>query len=87
MNAMLNRELFEKLQAKVSEVLAQSPVQDLERNLKSLLAGFFSQLELVTREEFEIQRQVLLRTREKIDRLEAKVAELEQLQGREDAQR
>ena len=87
MNPMLNRELFEKLQAKVSEVLAQSPAQDLERNLKSLLAGFFSHLELVTREEFEIQRQVLLRTREKIDRLEAKVAELEQLQGREDAQR
>ena len=79
---MLNRELFEQLQTKVSELLAQSPAQDLERNLKALLAGFFSRLELVTREEFDVQRQVLLRTREKLERLEAKVAELEQQQGR-----
>jgi hypothetical protein len=84
-NPMLNRELFEQLQTKVSELLAQSPAQDLERNLKALLAGFFSRLELVTREEFDVQRQVLLRTREKLERLEAKVAELEQQQGRADS--
>jgi hypothetical protein len=78
---MLNREMFEQLQAKVSDLLAQSPAPDLERNLKSLLAGFFSRLDLVTREEFDIQRQVLLRTREKIERLEAKLAELEQRHG------
>lgn len=82
---MLNRELFEQLQTKVSQLLAQSPAQDLERNLKALLAGFFSRLELVTREEFDVQRQVLLRTREKLERLEAKVAELEQQQGRADS--
>jgi ubiquinone biosynthesis accessory factor UbiK len=78
MSSVPDRQLFEQLQSKISALLAQSPAQDLERNLKALLSGFFSRLDLVTREEFDVQRQVLLRTREKIERLEARVAELEQ---------
>ena len=78
MSSVPNRQLFEQLQGKISALLAQSPAPDLERNLKALLAGFFSRLDLVTREEFDVQRQVLLRTREKIERLEARVAELEE---------
>ena len=70
--------LFEQLQAKVSEVLSQSPAQDVETNLKAMLSAFFARLDLVTREEFDIQRQVLLRTREKLERLETKLAEMEQ---------
>jgi BMFP domain-containing protein YqiC len=79
MSSVPNRQLFEQLQGRISALLAQSPAPDLERNLKALLAGFFARLDLVTREEFDIQRQVLLRTREKIERLEARVTELEQL--------
>ncbi len=58
-------------------LFAQSPAADLEKNMRALLASFFARLDLVTREEFDVQRQVLLRTREKLERLEARVAELE----------
>ena len=50
---------------------------DLERNFEALLQGAFSRLDLVTREEFEIQRRVLERTREKLARLEADLARLD----------
>jgi BMFP domain-containing protein YqiC len=59
-------------------LFAQSPAADLEKNLRALLASFFARLDLVTREEFDVQRQVLLRTREKLERLESQVAALEQ---------
>jgi BMFP domain-containing protein YqiC len=61
----------------VNEVLASSPARDLEKNLRAMLAGAFARLDLVTREEFDIQREVLTRTREKLEALEAKIAELE----------
>lgn len=51
--------------------------QDLEKNLKAGLESAFTRLELVTREEFDVQRDVLARTRAKIDALERRVAELE----------
>jgi len=51
---------------------------DLERNFRGLLDGAFARMELVTREEFDVQRRVLERTREKLARLEAQVAALEQ---------
>lgn len=50
---------------------------DLERNFRSLLDSAFERMDLVTREEFDIQRKVLERTRDKLAELEAKVAELE----------
>ena len=74
---MTSPSLFEQLQEKVNQVFAQSPLEDLEKNMKSMLAAFFARLDLVTREEFDVQRQVLLRTREKLEQLEALVAELE----------
>jgi BMFP domain-containing protein YqiC len=55
----------------------QSVQADLERNFQGLLQGAFARLDLVTREEFDIQRRVLERTREKLTRLEAEVAQLE----------
>jgi BMFP domain-containing protein YqiC len=59
-------------------VFAQSPAADLEKNLRAMLASLFSRLDLVTREEFDVQRQVLLRTREQLSRLEAQLNALEQ---------
>jgi hypothetical protein len=79
---MTDQTLLEQLQSKLSEVLSHSPAQDVEKNLKALLASFFARLDLVTREEFDIQRQVLLRTREKLEKLQAKLAELEQRDDR-----
>lgn len=74
---MLKQKLFEELSAKVSEVFAHSPAADLEKNLKALLASGFNKLDLVTREEFDIQQQVLARTREQVIALEGRVAALE----------
>jgi BMFP domain-containing protein YqiC len=52
--------------------------EDVEKNVRSLLTGAFARLDLVTREEFDVQQKVLLRTREKLEALEQQVAELEQ---------
>ena len=52
--------------------------QDVEKNVHTLLQGAFARLDLVTREEFDVQTKVLLRTREKLEALERLVAELEQ---------
>jgi BMFP domain-containing protein YqiC len=82
---MTSQTLFEQLQSKVSEVLSHSPAHDVEKNLKAMLSAFFARLDLVTREEFDIQRQVLLRTREKLEKLEAQLAELEQRDRKPDA--
>ena len=51
---------------------------DVEKNFRSALSGMFAKLDLVTREEFDVQTQVLLRTREKLEALEVRVAALEQ---------
>ena len=51
---------------------------DVEKNIRSALSGMFAKLDLVTREEFDVQTQVLQRTREKLELLEKKVTELEQ---------
>jgi BMFP domain-containing protein YqiC len=74
---MLNQDLLDQIQRRISEVLAQSPARDLEANLKAMATGFFSRLDLVTREEFDVQREVLLRTREKLEQLEARLAQIE----------
>ena len=68
---------FDELNARVSELLSATPAKDLEKNLRALLSSFFSRLDLVTREEFDVQAKVLARTREKLTALEARVAELE----------
>ncbi len=74
---MLNEKLFQDVSARLSELIANSPARDLEKNARALLSGVFSRLDLVTREEFDVQTEVLRRTREKLEQLEAKVAELE----------
>lgn len=70
--------LIEEVNARLSELLAASPAQDVERNVKALVASALERLELATREELDVQAKVLARTREKLAALEARVAELEQ---------
>ena len=74
---MLNAKIIEDISSKLSAVANSSPAKDVEKNLRALLAQGFAKLDLVTREEFDVQTQVLLRTREKLAALEAQVAELE----------
>jgi len=74
---MLNAKIFEELSAKLSAAANSSPAKDIEKNMRALLAQGFAKLDLVTREEFDVQTQVLVRTREKLAALETRVAELE----------
>ena len=61
----------------MKDILAQSPARDLEKNLRALLASAFSRLDLVSREEFDVQREVLARTRAKLAELESRLADLD----------
>ena len=74
---MLDPKILEEFSAKMSALLANSPARGIEKNAKAVLSGVFSKLDLVTREEFDIQSQVLARTREKLKALEARVDALE----------
>ena len=69
--------LLHELQSKISQLMQQSPAADLEKNLKALMGQGFAKLDLLTREEFDVQTEVLSRTRAKLELLEARVAELE----------
>jgi len=74
---MLNKNVIDEINAKVSEILHHSPAKDIEKNIRVLLSGAFTRLDLVTRDEFDVQQEVLQRTREKLILLVARVAELE----------
>ena len=76
---MLDPKIFEEFNARFSALIAASPAADLEKNARALLSSVFSRLDLVSREEFDIQTQVLQRTREKMQALEARIAQLESL--------
>lgn len=75
---MINQKFFEDLSVKLNQAVANSPAKDFEKNARALLAQGFAKLDLVTREEFDIQSQVLARAREQLAELEKRVAELEQ---------
>jgi BMFP domain-containing protein YqiC len=74
---MLDSKILDDLSARVAAAFAASPARDAEKNLKAMLTGALAKLDLVTRDEFDIQARVMLRTREKLEALEARVAELE----------
>ncbi len=74
---MQQNRMFEELSARISALLAQSPAKDVEKNLRALLTNFFGRLDLVTREEFDVQARLLARSQEQIVALETRVAELE----------
>lgn len=74
---MIDKGFFEELSARITEALRNSPAADVERNVKALLVGWFERLELVTREDFEVQRKLLERAQGKLAELEARLAELE----------
>ena len=74
---MLNTQFFEELSIKIRDLVSKSPVADIEKNVRALLQGAFTKLELVTREEFDVQAEILRRTREKFTALESRLNELE----------
>ena len=80
MNEAPERSQLDKLARQLAESVPKNLRalgEDLERNFKSLLSSGFERMDLVTREEFDLQAAVLERTREKLEGLEARIAELE----------
>lgn len=74
---MIDPKVLEDFGAKMNSLLANSPARDIEKNAKAMLGGLLGKLDVVTREEFDIQAQVLSRTREKLKALEARIEALE----------
>ncbi|MBJ7314238.1 accessory factor UbiK family protein [Rugamonas sp. CCM 8940] len=74
---------FNDLQSKINQAIENSPAKDIEKNVKSMMTQGFSRLDLVTREEFDIQAQVLAKTRSKLEAVETRLAELEARLGGE----
>lgn len=74
---MLNSKIIDDLSARISALVSESPMADIEKNLNSLLRSAFAKLDLVTREEFDVQTQVLLKTRAQLDALEQKLDVME----------
>ena len=74
---MLNNEKLKEISHKIREIVKDSPLPDLEKNIDALLKSMFTKMELVTREEFDVQTEVLKRTRQKLEDLEKKLSEIE----------
>ena len=74
---MLNPKTFDEIAARIGQAIENSPVKDVEKNVKAMLASSLTRLDLVPRAEFDVQAQVLLKTREKLEALEKRLAELE----------
>jgi len=69
--------LIDQIADQVSRLLPQGLTQEMRRNLHAALRSTFDRLELVTREELEVQEQVLARTRARLEEMERRVTELE----------
>jgi len=74
---MTTPRIFDEIGNKLSELAASGPAKDIEKNAKALLGSAFSKLDLVTREEFDVQREVLAHARHKLHELEERVLALE----------
>ena len=74
---MKNLAFIEDLSLKIRESLKNSPAGDLEKNIHALLQSAFTKLALVSREEFDVQTEVLRQTQEKLNALEKQLSALE----------
>jgi BMFP domain-containing protein YqiC len=74
---MASVKIIEEIGARLSEVMAAGPGRDVDKNVRALLSSALSRLDLVSRAEFDVQAQVLQRTREKLEAMTARVAALE----------
>jgi hypothetical protein len=72
--------MFEEFQKNVQELIAKSPAADIEKNVKAFMAQGFAKMDLVTREEFDVQRALVDSLRQRVEALEAAVKALEERQ-------
>ena len=74
---MLKSPKFEDLSNKIKEIVSSSPLADMDKNIHALIKGALTKMELVTREEFDVQTEVLRHAREQLVSLEKKLEALE----------
>ena len=74
---MLGSQNFDDIAARISRAIENSPAKDIEKNVKALLSSGLARLDLVPRAEFDVQSEVLRKTREKLEALESRLAEFE----------
>lgn len=74
---LLSAKTMEELAARIGKTVESGPAKDIEKNVRAVLQSGLARLDLVTREEFDTQARVLAKTREKLERLETRVAQLE----------
>ena len=74
---MISSQILNDLSNKIKEIVNSSPLTDMEMNINALIQGAFTKMELVSREEFDVQAEVLRNAREKLSLLEEKLAKLE----------
>lgn len=74
---MLDPKFFEDISARISALLAATPAAEVEKNLRALLTAQFARMDLVTREDFDVQKDLLARAQARLVQLEARLAELE----------
>jgi BMFP domain-containing protein YqiC len=74
---MIDKRLVEELNERIAHALRDSPAADLNKNLRALFTGWLDRFDLVTREDFDVQKKLLERVQAKLAELEARIAELE----------
>ena len=74
---MIDKNKIQEISDKISKIIENSPISDIEENINALLQGIFTKLDLISREEFDVQTQVLKRTRLKLEDLEKKIDALQ----------
>ncbi|WP_269899879.1 accessory factor UbiK family protein [Paenalcaligenes faecalis] len=79
-------DFFSQLQQNVSDLIANSPAADLEKNMKAFMGQAFTRMDLLTRDEFDTQMALLERALARIAALEQRVQELESQTGKSDSQ-
>ena len=74
---MIDKIKIQEISDKISKIIEDSPISDIEENINALLQSTFTKLDLISREEFDVQTQVLKRTRLKLEDLEKKIDALQ----------
>lgn len=74
---MLNSQLINDLSNKINQIINNSPLSDMEKNINALIRGALTKMELVSREEFDVQAEMLRNAREQLTKMEEKLTELE----------
>lgn len=75
---MLNTEKLDEISLIIKEMVNNSPLGDVEKNINALLKSAFTKMDLISREEFDVQTEVLANTRQKLVALEAMIKDLEE---------